>query len=527
LLAEKLFRRDTSKKLRILVLDAGAFFLPTHVKNLPLSGMSNAVVWTRPWTGNKAFLEGGGSAFCVGGRSLFWAGWAPELMPDDLKQWPEDVRNFLNSKEGYESTASEIGSNESTDFIAQTDTYKRLDKALQAAEKKVSDEVRIDLIKEAPLAVQGSPPTPGIFPFDQYSSVTFLIDAISEDSSAKQGNRRLMLLPRAEVIRLNRDDKKAVTSLDLEVCGITETLQLAPNTTVILANGTVEATRLALAHLGVGQQVSGRPRVGNFMAHMANSISVRIKRSALRLSDKPSRSENEVAAFIARRTAHGRRFHYQIVAAALQGGGQRPWDAMMRMIPDIDQVDQLVSGSDPQWISFVFRGLAEMEDDRRLDAADKWMNWISLEAGGDRAYANLNPSENDKRLWEAMDRAAIGLAKQLAPDPKDIQYWWGDMGDKGWQAKELDPKSAESFHDGIGTSQHEGGTLFMGDKDRSITDTNGKFHHLSNVYVVGPAVFPTIGDANPSLTGLTLARRTGDAILVARGIKPPMPPLVA
>src|SRR5262245_33857026 len=33
--AEKLFRRDTSNKLRILVLDAGALFLPTHVNNLP------------------------------------------------------------------------------------------------------------------------------------------------------------------------------------------------------------------------------------------------------------------------------------------------------------------------------------------------------------------------------------------------------------------------------------------------------------------------------------------------------------
>lgn len=70
----------------------------------------------------------------------------------------------------------------------------------------------------------------------------------------------------------------------------------------------------------------------------------------------------------------------------------------------------------------------------------------------------------------------------------------------------------------------------MGKVKESLTDTNGKFHHLSNVYVVGPAVFPTLGSANPSLTGLTLARRTGDAILVARGIKPPMPqqePLVA
>jgi hypothetical protein len=53
-------------------------------------------------------------------------------------------------------------------------------------------------------------------------------------------------------------------------------------------------------------------------------------------------------------------------------------------------------------------------------------------------------------------------------------------------------------------------------KDTSITDIDGKFHHLSNVYVVGPAVFPTIGDANPSLTGLTLARRTADAILGTR-----------
>src|SRR5262249_52275902 len=211
-----------------------------------------------------------------------------------------------------------IGSKESTDFIAETHTYKGLDKAFQAARNKVPGEARIDLIEEAPLAVQGSPPTPGIFPFDQYRSVTFLIDAISEDSSAEPHDRRLMLLPCAEVTGLKRDDKQAVTSLDLEVCGVAKTLPLEPDTTVILANGTVEATRLALAHLGVGREVSGRPRVGNFMAHMANSISVRIKRSALGLSDKPSRSENEVAAFIARGTAHGRRFHYQIVAAALK-----------------------------------------------------------------------------------------------------------------------------------------------------------------------------------------------------------------
>jgi hypothetical protein len=330
-----------------------------------------------------------------------------------------------------------------------------------------------------------------------------------------------MLLPRTEVIGLNRDDKQAVTSIDLEVRGVKQTLRLGPNTTVILANGTVEATRLALAHLGVGQQASGGPKVGNFMTHMLNSTIVRIRRSALGL-DRPSQSENELAAFIARGKAHGRRFHYQIVAAALQREGQTPWDFVMRLIPDIDQLDQLISGHDPEWISIVFRGVGEMEGDRRLNAADEWKNSISLEQGGDRAYAKLSPSEDDSRLWSTMDEVAIGLANQLARNnPKDLEYWWGNK----WQKE-----PAKDPHDDIGTTYHEGGTLFMGKDKESITDTNGKFHHLSNVYVAGPALFPTLGSANPSLTGLSLARRTGDAILLARGIKPPKPrqaPLMA
>ncbi|MBR0799958.1 GMC family oxidoreductase [Bradyrhizobium jicamae] len=521
--AEKLFRRDTSKKLKILVLDAGAFFLPTHVNNLPLGGMPDGVVWARPWTGEAPFVTDGNKralAFCIGGRSLFWAGWSPELMPDDLARWPADIRRFLASAEGYDYTATEIGSNQTTDFIAKTDTYKKLDKALRAAaKKKISDVAQIDLVGEAPLAVMGSRPTPGIFPFDQYSSATFLIDAISQDlreSKDQPRDRHLMLLPRAEVIGLKRDDKQAVTSVDLEVRGDAKTLRLGPNTTVILANGTVEATRLALAHLDIGRQASGRPKVGNFMTHMGNSTIVRIRRSALGLG-KPNQSENEVAAFIARGKAYGRRFHYQIVAASLREDvkQQTPWDFVMRLTPDIDQLDKLMSGHDPQWISVVFRGIAEMEDDRSLGAADAWRNSISLEQGGDRAYVKLSPSPNDNLLWNALDDVAIGLAKQLAGSPKNIQY----RVNNDWQATQ----PTEPDHSDIGTIYHEGGTLFMGKVKESITDTNGKFHHLPNVYVAGPAVFPTLGSANPSLTGLTLARRTGDAILVARGIKPPKP----
>lgn len=53
----------------------------------------------------------------------------------------------------------------------------------------------------------------------------------------------------------------------------------------------------------------------------------------------------------------------------------------------------------------------------------------------------------------------------------------------------------------------------MGDPGASITDTSGRFHDVDNAYAVGPAVFPSIGSANPSLTGLTLTRRTSRAII--------------
>src|SRR2546430_8654872 len=44
--------------------------------------------------------------------------------------------------------------------------------------------------------------------------------------------------------------------------------------------------------------------------------------------------------------------------------------------------------------------------------------------------------------------------------------------------------------------------------------------HVANAYAAGPALFPTAGSANPSLTGLTLARNTVAAIASALTPKP-------
>jgi len=98
---------------------------------------------------------------------------------------------------------------------------------------------------------------------------------------------------------------------------------------------------------------------------------------------------NEVAAFIARGEVDGRRYHYQIVAAALQDPNdpnnpyRTPWDHMLKMVPDIDQLDLLRSQHNPDYVTIVFRGVAEMAGYRERDKPDNWLNWIGLEKDDD------------------------------------------------------------------------------------------------------------------------------------------------
>src|SRR5215217_7829255 len=103
-IADKLYRHGEKIGLRVLVVDAGSFLLPTHVQNMPRLGLGNPdpttfgpvtgndkdpgplnLVWGFPWHSAERFP---GLAYCVGGRSLFWGGWAPRLTPADLGPQP-------------------------------------------------------------------------------------------------------------------------------------------------------------------------------------------------------------------------------------------------------------------------------------------------------------------------------------------------------------------------------------------------------------------------------------------------------
>src|SRR5262245_25143613 len=133
-LAQHLFFIDTAHSHRILVLEAGPLVLPEHFQNLPLPGFGPAgptetdphvlrnEVWGLPW---RSPVPGGftGLAYCVGGRSVFFGGWAPELLEAETTTWPLAVLNDLRNPRpdgspGYFRQASEqIGVTETNDFL--------------------------------------------------------------------------------------------------------------------------------------------------------------------------------------------------------------------------------------------------------------------------------------------------------------------------------------------------------------------------------------------------------------------------
>jgi len=510
--AEKIYRRGPN--LRVLVLDAGSLLVTEHVQNLSRIGLNAAApatvpqnandpgprerVWGNPWRSTVGFP---GLAYCPGGRSLYWGGWSPELTTADLAQWPATIRDYLTvQKSGtgvpsaagtpvsnYEEVAQETGVFDKTDYISGA-LYDALKKKFNAIFGGVAS---VDAIEEAPLAVQAAPPASGLFSFDKWSSMPILTDAVREASGRPDAQRRLFLVPRAHVTRLLTTNG-AVTSLEVRINGQQKFLSISPKCAVVLASGTIESTRLALESFPT--LLMGR----NLMAHLRSNTIVRVHRSAI---DPALPKRLEAAALLVRGSTPKGRYHLQVTAAAVPGGSE---DTMWRMVPDIDLLDQILANQQEDWIVMTLRGIGEMLGYRSANAlkqtgaAPSWMDLSDQtdEFGLRRAWVNLVANNDDNSLWNTMDKAALDLTKALANnDPTKI-------------------KVVSQMRDGLGTTHHEAGTLWMGaNVNDSVTNLDGRFHHIANAYVAGPAVFPTLGSANPSLTALTLARRTADAIV--------------
>jgi len=513
--AEKIYRFGAANNLRVLVLDAGPFLVATHVQNLPRAGIdvpgplfpesdpgvARALVWGMPWRSNVGFI---GQAYCVGGKSLYWGGWCPRLLADDLAQWPPTVAAYLSNN--YARLEAQTGVDVTTDFI-QGPLYSavktRISQIIQA-----HSVANLDTVEDPPLAVQGQSPASGLFSFDKYSSVTLLIDAVREAAAKPDADRRLFVVPNAHVTRLTTQNG-VVSGIGASVNGVEKFLPIGQHCSVILALGTIESTRLALASFPTStdpaQELMGR----NLVSHVRSNIFVRVRRTALDSANTLPILLQTGAVLVRGSTPQGK-FHLQVTASADAGFNS---DALLfSMVPDIDQLDMLLKSQQAGWISIAFRGVSQMLGDQTSpvpNASGRWVNLSPFESDEfrvPRAFVQFATTSGEDSLANAMDAAILSLASQLANgNPADLEI-------------------VSQGRDGLGTTYHEAGTLWMGTNPaNSVTDVNGRFHHIDNAYCTDQSLFVTVGSVNPTLTGLTLSQKVAQAV-VARATGAPPPP---
>jgi choline dehydrogenase-like flavoprotein len=143
-----------------------------------------------------------------------------------------------------------------------------------------------------------------------------------------------------------------------------------------------------------------------------------------------------------------------------------------------------------------------------IDQGGRWINLSPFETdefGVPRAYVQMTTTPSEDSLANAMDAAILALANQLAGNnPANLQI-------------------TSQGRDGLGTTCHEAGTLWMGtNAQTSVTDTNGRFHNVGNAFCADESLFITVGSVNPTLTGLVLTRKVAQAaVALATGGAPP------
>lgn len=512
--AEKVYRKAKEKgaNLRILVLDAGSLFLTQHEQNYPginpstgpeaiVTSNSGSLhpdpgvqvgVWGYPWRSNQNLAP---LAYCIGGRSLFWGGWCPRLTDHDLQPaWPAEAVAIL--QQNYPFVEDEIG--------VSSERHEPLNDALKSAFQAAVAGTGMT-VEDSKLAVQSQPPAGNLFAFDKYSSANLLISAIREDAQRgpDPANRSIMVVPHANVTRLQNDGTQ-VTGLEVFVNGQRRTLtagnELKRNFKVVVATSTIEATRLALNSFPVDGMGS------NLMVHLRDDITVTVPRSVLTTAPRAPLETGTLLIRGSVPTVGGRAFHLQVLAASSLDAD--PDVHVFSQVPDLDLLNDLTAKQSPDTIRIVFRAVGETIGDRSIAPPDgpKDLNkkWVNLTKDPDnleflnvpRAWVNLPEISDDVTVRTFMNQQALQLAHKLVADPAQVTV-------------------EKQSNSDLGSTYHEAGTLWMGLAGQSLTNQDGRFHHIANAYVAGPALFPTIGSANPTLTALALARNTASVIVTS------------
>ncbi|WP_009632399.1 family 16 glycoside hydrolase [Synechocystis sp. PCC 7509] len=556
---------------RILVLQEGPFLVHEHFQNLPRGLGSLYDIPLAPLLPEGQYKiinsdgtpEGQGVQFgrdfagkfrphhrCVGGKGLFWGGWTPSLTTADLDQWPAAVSAFLNSPDGYSFVSQEIGADydidrdgKEKDFIYGT-LYESLLKRSRTVVpfSLASEKYSIDRVLQPPIAVKVEAELSGMFSPDKYSSLPGLIEAVREDIGLAAGsdrNRRLFVVPNVKVLNFVTQDAvvRGVRVAVNDPVGQGEVvwnnpLPVSEQGMVVLAANCINSTRLARNSFPRPAIITPERMGANLMVHIRGNYLWQVRRTILEAIDPTLVNQLfEQAALQVEGTAvdlgNGTtgRFHFQFYAAPNAGGNAEEY--LYQMMPDRDDLIETIEKlrgvtDDLEWVTFGIRTCGEDFGDRNAPVEfglsssrspnTSWMDTSPLaqdQYGIPQGFVQLVETQQALNLRQAQRAAAFQFIARLV----NVSVAEVGNSDSNPDDPNLKVRLVSAVEDGLGTTYHECGTLWMGDDpETSVTDANGRFHHVANAYCVDQALFTTAGSANPVPTGLGLARKVARSI---------------
>ncbi|TRU87407.1 MAG: DUF1080 domain-containing protein [Microcystis novacekii Mn_MB_F_20050700_S1] len=536
------------KRLKILILEAGPYIVHEHIENLPpktggIFDKFNKSPYIchvhRPGTDEKYFGEVTKHNYCVGGKSLAWGKWSPRLTKEALDSWPKEVRDFLY--ENYEKVEDETGVSDYSDLINGT-----LFKGFKSLLRKKLALLGFNHLKliDPPIAVAANSTVSGIFSPDAFSSLGRLLQNIRIESdypdAPKPGDpiwksKSIFLVPNTLAYKLETDHGR-VSRINVVDVNSKETrsFDLSRNCDVILAGTAVESTRLVLNSfprsdsLKENQELIGR----NLMGHLFSGVKIRIKRKALQLEEHIL--ESALYHIQGYSEKFKRSYHFQFFCNS--DPDFDVFTTLYKMFYDFEELIDTLGSQNKEWVTLLVLTCSEVQGKPDTPLGTDGSNWMNLstqdEEFGDlkyrKPYLKWKSSPEDEEFWDEVHSTLFKFLSSLVPfgdiqylDPPNMQYPDPKKpdseklkDDRNWKSEkptQFDPyKETAAFWN----SRHESGTLWMGeDPYKSVTDLDGKLHHIQNVYCADQAIFPTVGSANPVLTGLTLNRKIAQAII--------------
>lgn len=425
----------------------------------------------RSWTSESAphYAVNAGLRKRLGGRSLYWYGASLPVEEWALADWPESVVTDLrDSWQGggplYEQVAADLGVDPSR-LDSQEPVLKvggfRLVRTPQA-ETRFGDDGR----------------------WYAYSPLDHWRHPVT--GAALDGPRGIRFLCDTEVLSADIRDGRA--------CGV-HVRGTAPNAkgrriaadSVVLAAGTIESSRLAIQAL-CAVDPSRPPRLDGLTDHIVQGFFLRVRDSG---DDRASRGLSDVAPG-------------SYVTACEDGARSNLFITVERPDPGVLLFDVRLTGEqvpgtgshvtcEPNgaypWRTTVTADLAHADRgviERQREVLDEV--WSQLAAGFGLTATPLAFDDFD----HPVRTNAFVLPESIGAETSEGPFTWSSP---------------------LGTEDHEGCTLPLG----GVLDDRHAFAAVPGLYACGPATFPRMGAANPSLTTLALARRLAHVLAAAHG----------